>query len=82
MRQDRIESGLDQESLAEVLGLNPSTISSWENGKRTPKVAHLVRFSDTISEDPKKYVIGDALRQVSLFLSKRAGVQDFARQVK
>ena len=79
MREDRINSGLDQESVGDVLGLNGSTISAWESGKRTPKVAHLVDFAELMGHDPKRYVAGDALRQVIFFQARTEAIREFAR---
>ena len=78
MRQDRINSALDQESVGDVMGLSPTTVSSWEMGKRTPKINHLVRFASIIGQDPKKYVEGDALRQVTLYIAHSQAVMEYA----
>ena len=79
MREDRINSGLDQECVADVLGLNASTISAWESGKRTPKVSHLVRFAELMGHKPERYVEGNALRQVVFFQIRTEAIVEFAR---
>ena len=79
IREDRINSGLDQESVGDVLGLNASTISAWESGKRTPKVAHLARFASLMGHDPQRYVSGTALRQVIFYQARTDAIREFAR---
>ena len=79
MREDRINSGLDQESVGVVLGLNGSTISAWESGKRVPKVKNLVDFANLMGHDPKRYVTGMALRQVVFYLARAETIASFAR---
>lgn len=77
--QDRRNSGLDQESCADVLGLSPSAISGWECGKRTPKISHLVRFADLMGKDPERYVSGEALNQLRFYIVHTRAIQDYAR---
>ena len=79
MREDRINSGLDQESVAFVLGLNASIVSAWESGKRIPKVKNVVDFSELMGHNPERYVCGDALRQVKFFVVRTDAIIDFAR---
>ena len=79
MREDRINAGLDQELCAECLGLNPSAISSWECGKRTPKINHLVRFAELMGKKPDRYVGGEALKQVRLYVVKTRAIADYVK---
>jgi transcriptional regulator with XRE-family HTH domain len=37
LRLARIKAGLEQDEMAEVLGVSSSTISNWETGRTTPK---------------------------------------------
>lgn len=78
IREDRLNSGLDQESVGDVLGLNASTISGWESNKRTPKIAHLISFAELMGKNPERYVEGEALRQVKFFIARTRAVRDFA----
>ena len=41
LKRLRLEKGLTQVQLAEVLGVSQSTIASWENGKRRPDLEFL-----------------------------------------
>ena len=41
----RLKSGYSQNKIAQKLGLSPSTISSYENGDRTPSVEILLALS-------------------------------------
>lgn len=41
MRLARLKSGLEQEEIAEILGVSSSTISNWENGRTSVKVPFL-----------------------------------------
>lgn len=79
MREDRINAGLDQESCADVLGVSPSTVSSWENGDRTPKIASLVSFAELLDKDPERYVEGRALMQLGLHMARTRAIKDFAK---
>lgn len=41
MRLARIKAGLEQEEIAEILGVSSSTVSNWENGRTSVKVPFL-----------------------------------------
>lgn len=77
MKQDRIAAGLDQEACGDVLGLDASTISSWESNKRTPKINHLVRFAKLMNKDPKRYLSGNALREVAVYIARTTAITEF-----
>ena len=81
MRQDRIQSGLDQEEVADVLGVSPSIISAWESNKRTPKIKHLVDFADLMQKDPKRYASGKAIREIAVFVAKIEATKAFVGAV-
>ena len=42
----REAKGLTQEALGALLGVNQSTIASWESGKKSPTLPNLVRMAD------------------------------------
>jgi DNA-binding XRE family transcriptional regulator len=44
LRRARDEAGLTQVELAEALGVSPSTVSRWENGKGAPHPWVVRRF--------------------------------------
>lgn len=37
----RIKAGIEQEDMAEILGVSASTVSNWENGRTAPKAAFI-----------------------------------------
>lgn len=51
LRQLRIKSGMNQEELANRLGLAKSTISMYENGSREPSLEILEAIADTFNVD-------------------------------
>lgn len=38
LKAARINAGLDQTDVSREIGVNPSTVSSWENGKTKPSL--------------------------------------------
>ncbi len=42
----RVEHDLTQEELAKILGTNQKVISTWENGKNTPKPRMMQKIED------------------------------------
>ncbi len=50
-KQLRKEKGYTQASLAVALGLNQSTISSWENRITTPSVKTTIKIADLFDVD-------------------------------
>ena len=79
MREDRMKANIDQEAIADVVGVSPTTISSWESFKRTPKVHHVVKFAEVLGHDPRRYVEGNALQQVVLYRARASAIKDFVR---
>ena len=77
MRQDRINSGLDQETVSDVLGLSPSIISAWESSTRSPKIKHLVDFAALMKKDPKRYAQGNAIREIMVFVAHLNATKEF-----
>lgn len=45
MRLARLKAGLEQEEIAEILGVSSSTVSNWENGRTTPKLPFLAAWA-------------------------------------
>ena len=43
LRDARKNSGLTQESVAELLGVSRQTVSNWENGRSYPDIGSVVR---------------------------------------
>lgn len=41
MRIARLKAGIEQNEMAEILGVSASSISNWENGRNAPKLAFL-----------------------------------------
>lgn len=53
-----IESGMEQKDLAKALGVSESTVSSWVNGSRIPRMGTVTRICKYFGV-PKSAVIGD-----------------------
>ena len=70
----RISAGLSQDALAAELGVAKSSISSWENGKRTPDSMHLLAYVKAFDLDedffddglPKKSNVGECFDMTRL----------------
>ena len=46
LRDARLQKGMNQEDLAEQLGVTRQTISSWETGKSCPDLVSIIKISD------------------------------------
>lgn len=51
MARLRMERGLTQGQLAELIGCYPKDISRWERGERKPKVENLIKIADALGCD-------------------------------
>ena len=49
IRQLRVERGLSQVDLAEILGVSKQSISNWENDNIQPSIEMLLKISKTFS---------------------------------
>jgi transcriptional regulator with XRE-family HTH domain len=45
LRIARIRAGLEQDEMAEVLGVSTSTVSNWEHGRTKPKLAFIAAWA-------------------------------------
>ncbi len=57
-RAYRIKSGFTQCQLADLLDVDQTTISKWENGIAYPHVAVLLQFSRLVRADPRQLFDG------------------------
>jgi len=55
--QARIDSGLSETELAEKLGIDKSTISNWESGRRLPSQERLVQLTEVLGVSAN-YLLG------------------------
>lgn len=46
LKAARVNAGLTQSSVANVLGVSVSTIKNWEKGKTFPKHPHIVKLCE------------------------------------
>lgn len=60
LRSFRLENGLNQERLAEKIGVSRQTISNWENDRRVPDIYSLVALSDLYGVSLDGLIKGDA----------------------
>lgn len=42
----RVNAGLTQKELADILGVSAGTVANWENGKSEPSLSHLRKISE------------------------------------
>ena len=45
LRIARIRAGLEQDEMAEILGVSTSTVSNWEHGRTRPKLAFIAAWA-------------------------------------
>ncbi len=51
LRKLRMERGLSQQQLADMLFVDRSSIASWESGRRSPDAAFISKLADTLKVD-------------------------------
>jgi len=66
LRAARMRAGLTLEHVAEVVGVEPVTVSRWESGTRSPSVSVLARLAQITGVDPGSLLAvgGDPTPQV------------------
>ena len=52
IRQYRERAGLTQKELAELVGVNHSAVSFWENGKAAPTTANIIKLANVLQCKP------------------------------
>ena len=56
MRRKRKELGLDQPALGRILGVTKVTISTWENGRKKPRIRYHVRLSEFLGLEVEEMI--------------------------
>ncbi|SMC34865.1 Helix-turn-helix domain-containing protein [Oscillospiraceae bacterium] len=54
LRKLRMERGLSQQQLADMLFVDRSSIASWESGRRSPDASFISKLADTLKVDVEK----------------------------
>ena len=54
LRRLRMERGLSQQQLADLLFVDRSSIARWENGKRVPDLTVLARLAEALGVEPEQ----------------------------
>jgi transcriptional regulator with XRE-family HTH domain len=57
----RIEAGLTQEKLSELVGKKPATVSRWEHGHISPKPKTLAKIAEVTGKAVSWFTRGDSL---------------------
>ena len=60
LRKLRIQKGLTQSQLANLMYVNKATISKWESGSRLPDAAMIIRLAEVLRVDVKKLLSATA----------------------
>ena len=60
LRKLRIQKGLTQSQLANLMFVNKATISKWESGSRLPDAAMIIRLAEVLRVDVKKLLSATA----------------------
>ncbi len=51
LKLNREESNMTQRELAEIMEVDPSTVSKWETGERVPEPKHMQKFAELFGRD-------------------------------
>lgn len=70
----REAKGLSQEQVANILGVNKSTVHRWETGKRTLDLADLQRLAEIYEVDPIALLLAPADVQLARDLTAAKAV--------
>lgn len=65
LEQIRRQKGLNQDELAELVGVSPSTFRRWEWGKHEPKVTELLKLSAALGVSVSE-LVGEAPDKITL----------------
>lgn len=60
LRKLRIQKGLTQSQLANLMYVNKATVSKWESGSRLPDAAMIIRLAEVLRVDVKKLLSATA----------------------
>jgi len=60
LKELRERKRFDQYQLAEMVGVNPRTISQWENGKNSMKTLNLIKLCEVLECSPNMLLGWDA----------------------
>ena len=63
LKRIRMERGLSQRRLAEMMAVSNGAVANWENGTRLPDVSMLSRLAECLGVE--SYVLLDAMRRQS-----------------
>jgi len=90
LRLSRLKAGIEQEEMAEILGISSSTVSNWENGKTLPKAAFLNAWAQVTGfnlsslvgtiDESKTLAAKAKLRAVNGIAPASSGVSQLPRQ--
>ena len=70
LRLARLKAGIEQEEMAEILGVSSSTISNWECGRTAPKAAFVAAWARVTGFNTAS-LVGDADRHLLAGTPKR-----------
>ncbi len=59
LRELRLEKGITQKKLGEILGVDQRTVSAWEKGICEPNYSMLLRICDYFDESANSLLFGD-----------------------
>lgn len=57
LKAARVNAGLSQQDLANVIGVHVSTIVNWENAKTSPKMTDFEKLCDCLKVDRDSLII-------------------------
>lgn len=57
LKSIRQHKGVQQQELAEKVGVSPATVSDWEHGRKKPRYTNLVKVANVLEADPVELVI-------------------------
>lgn len=60
----RRERGMQSSDLARLIGVEPSTITRYENGERRPRMEHVVKMANVLGADGNRWLLAAGYPQV------------------
>ena len=65
----RIDKGLNQNELAELCGVSPSSVSQWESGEKRPRRDNLKKLADVLGVSVE-YLLGNEKNPVQIDMDR------------
>ena len=82
LRQRRIETGLSQAAVGEMLGYSTQTISLWESGKSEPSMIIWGKYASILDIDLEGLILQVRKRENNYCGTNKFNVEQFAKNIR